>query len=392
MDIDQITKRIEWLDKERLVDKNTISELQKNISDLQGMFDKSIETIKKLDSEITRLNVVVSKVDKFEKTLGNYSADVKKELDAQDKRRKRRETEVKKSQRLEFDGMNKNLVEFREGLAEIAKFKSELIDHKKENSRLGQRIKEIQELSEEKKQAEVEGVRLLSMIEENIRQETKRMTDVQGELSALRKLSDEFRGQFELTLENQRKNETRLNELQATEKERRETQNSFIEKITIERSEGDRILKDWTKQFAEIEELSKQLASHYQKVSDSERDVKKAQDTFEDITGQLNRRINEIMEMQRLGEERFRQEWATLKVDDQKRWTNHMLTQEELQKENSRRLETLLDQVTNLDDTMQEIQDVVQHLSEQTDKRLQTMLTNLRDWVAETERFMGGMR
>ncbi|MBW8011328.1 MAG: hypothetical protein FVQ83_08815 [Chloroflexi bacterium] len=392
MDTDQIIKRIEWLDKERLNDKNAISELQKNISELERMLDNSIGTIKELDSEITRLKVVVSKVDKFEQTLGNYSADVKKELDAQDKRRKRREKEAKKSQRIELDDMNKSLVEFREGLAKIAKFKKELNDRKEEDSRLDRTINEVKELVEEKNEAEAEGIRLVTSIEESIRKDTKRATDLQGEVSALRKRSDEFRGQFELTLENQRKNETQLNELQASEKERRETQNSFIEKITFDMDERGRNWKEWTKLYAEVEEQSKQLATHFQKVSDSERDVKKAQDTFDEITGQLNRRINEIMEMQRLGEERFRQEWATFKADDQKRWTNHMLTQEELQRENSRRLETLSDQATNLDDTLQEIQDVVQHLSEQTDKRMQTMLTNLREWVAETERFMGSMR
>ena len=39
----------------------------------------------------------------------------------------------------------------------------------------------------------------------------------------------------------------------------------------------------------------------------------------------FDRRLNEITEMQRLVEERFRQEWVSFKADDQKRWTNYTL-------------------------------------------------------------------
>jgi hypothetical protein len=120
--------------------------------------------------------------------------------------------------------------------------------------------------------------------------------------------------------------------------------------------------------------------------------VKRAQEAFEDIIEQMERRINEITEMQRLAEERFRQEWSTFKADDQKRWTNYTLTQEEQQRELSRQLEKLVDQATNLDDNLQEIQDVVQFLSEQSEKRMQVLLNSLRDWVSESERFLSSVR
>jgi len=69
-----------------------------------------------------------------------------------------------------------------------------------------------------------------------------------------------------------------------------------------------------------------------------------------------------------------------------------MLTQEELLRDSGRKLERLSGQTTNLEDTVQEMHDVLQHLSDQTEKRLQTMLANMSDWVAENERFLGSMR
>ena len=218
------------------------------------------------------------------------------------------------------------------------------------------------------------------------------MADLQGEVSATRKRFDEFGGKMELVLSDQRKIETRLNEIQAAEVERRDAQNAFMEQITRNQEKRERLWKDWEQRFTAIEKQSKELAAHLKNISETERAVQKAQETFDDITEQSNRRINEITEMQRLGEEKFRQEFATFKADDQKRWTNYMLTQEELLRDSGRKLERLSGQTTNLEDTVQEMQDVLQHLSDQTEKRLQTMLANMSDWVAENERFLGSMR
>ncbi len=60
-----------------------------------------------------------------------------------------------------------------------------------------------------------------------------------------------------------------------------------------------------------------------------QRAVKRSQDSFDEITQKFDRRINEITEMSRINEDRFRQEWGSFKTDDQKRWTNYSLSQEE---------------------------------------------------------------
>ena len=64
-----------------------------------------------------------------------------------------------------------------------------------------------------------------------------------------------------------------------------------------------------------------------------QRAAKRAQESYEEIVQKFERRINEITEMQRLAEDRFRQEWVTFKADDQKRWTSFTLSQDETHKD-----------------------------------------------------------
>ena len=99
-----------------------------------------------------------------------------------------------------------------------------------------------------------------------------------------------------------------------------------------------------------------------------------------------------MAEIQRLSEERFRQEWVTFKADDQKRWTNYTLTQEEQRGEVSRQNEKLNDRVTQLEDSLQEIQDLLRQMNEQTEKRLQSLLAVAHDWVSAYERSTGRSR
>jgi hypothetical protein len=122
------------------------------------------------------------------------------------------------------------------------------------------------------------------------------------------------------------------------------------------------------------------------------RAVKRTQQNVDEVAQKVERRVLEITEIQRLAEERFRQEWVTFKADDQKRWTNYTLTIEEQRNESARQYEKLAERVTLLEDSLQEIQDIIQEMTEQTEKRLQSILALTHEWVAAYEKSIGRTR
>ena len=392
MDQEQLEKRVEWLDDERRKDKGTISDLQKKIAKLEGLLDKSTKHVSELSSEVTRLTVVVARVDEFDDGLKAHRDLVKKEMDSQETRLKRRERDAKKRQDLDLDAINKTVAEVRNEINTVAKMREEFLARSENESRINRLISELQEKLKGFDDNEAERNQAIRSMEEDRRQDNKRMTDLQGEVSALRKRTDEQGGKMELITENQKKAENRLTDILATESERREEQAAFVESVNLNQMEWEKTWKEWNKRFEKFDTQTEKLQGYLQNIEDAEREVKKAQEAFEEITDQIKRRINEITEMQRLGEERFRQEWSTFKADDQKRWTNYTLTQEEQHREMNRQLDRLADQSTNLDDNLQELQDSVQHLNEQSDKVLQTFMGAIREWVAENERFLSSVR
>jgi hypothetical protein len=97
----------------------------------------------------------------------------------------------------------------------------------------------------------------------------------------------------------------------------------------------------------------------------------------------LERRSAEAAEMQRLAEERFRQDWAAFLADDQKRWTTHMLLRDEQWREHDRLNAKQLERLDTLEDQMAEALDLLRHWQAMDAQRLQSLLGLLRDMAAE---------
>jgi chromosome segregation ATPase len=392
MENDQLQKQIEWLDKERIEDKNTISELQKQVESLVKNLEKYDSSIKELNSDVSRLNVVVDKVDKFETTLTQNNANFKKDLEDLERKRAKREAETEKSHSREIGEIHNTIQVFKSGLEEIDKMKKSIASAEKEDQRISDALNKVKETVEVIRKAEEKHLRIAESMEEKERRDAKRMADLQKEAAGFNKRAQEITAKFDLFEMDHKKFETRLNEILAAESERVSNQAQFKEEINRGQTDREHQWKDWGKRFTTIEEQSNQLSGHLENLSDAERAVEKAKASFEDISDQINRRINEITEMQRLGEERFRQEIATFKADDQKRWTNYGLTQEEMLKEVNRRMEKISDQNMKLADTVQDLQDILQHMTDQTEARLHTLIENLSGWAAEDDRFLSGQR
>lgn len=387
MDQEQIEKQLKWLDDERREDKQTIAALKKRIDELEEIVEKTGGSIRDVESEVTKVGVRVTKLDTFDESLEVHRKEVKKELDAIEKRIRGRETNVQESIHENATEFRKAIVDLEKSLKDIPPLQKGIDQNKAEFPRLTTQIdelkKEIREVSE-KIQANAHTVQVM---DDDISSNKKRFADVQGELAALRKRQDEQRVQHELIVESNKKTENRITELVVSEDQRRETQREFIDKITRSQMDVEKAFKEWTTRFDDIEQRAETLTEALQTYSEIERSLKNAQGEFEEITEQINRRIHEITEMQRLGEERFRQEWTTFKSDDQKRWVNYTLTQEEQSKEVSRRLDRLNDRTTTLEELHQELQDTVQQSGEQLENLIQGLLGSYREWLTTTERF-----
>lgn len=392
MNTDQIIKKLDWLDEERRKDKSTIATLTERIQGLEGNLDFSNQQIKGLTAEISRLTTLQSRIDQYDEALLQVRMETKRKDDELEKQFRKSMEESEKVRRVELRAIDVDIAELRKQLDPIPEIKRSIQARIDSEMRVDRVIAETQQKIDEVGRSSEEFNRTYRLIEESRRQDSKRLTDVQGEITALRKRVDEHRAQLELQGNNQRKTDGRISELVSVENERKEAQAAFIEQQTMLQVERDRSWKEWIGRLEAIERQASEVEAQVQAMESTHQLVKRSQETLGSLTERVERRINEITEIQRLGEERFRQEWVTFKGDDQKRWTNYTLSQEEQRSELVRQAEKLAQRVTELEDQIQEDQDILRQINEQTEKRLQSLLAMAHEWVNAYERVLGQLR
>jgi chromosome segregation ATPase len=392
MELEQVQKTVDWLDEERRKDKTRLGAVEERLNAVEGNVPPLAHQIKDLSGEITRLAAIVGRMDHFDEALLQQRAESKQYFDELERQFKKREEESEKVHRVEMRALDASLAELRKELEPIPELKRTLKARVEEETRLGRLIDEVRARIDTVRRTEEEYTRTYRLLDDGRRQDAKRLTDLQGELAAVRKRVDEFRGQLELNSNSVKKAETRLTELMAIENERRDAQAAFLENQALQQVERERVWKEWQARFDTMEKQTADVETNLQVLDATHRAVKRSQQAVDEVSQKVERRLNEITEIQRLSEERFRQEWVTFKADDQKRWTNYTLTLEEQRNESIRQYDKLSERVTHLEDNLQEVQDLLHQMNELTEKRLQALLATAHEWVATYERSAGRNR
>jgi len=392
MEFDQVLKQLEWLNDERRKDKDIISKQEERLIAMEGSISAASQQIKDLNSEIVRLTAVVGRMDNYDSALLQQRLEINQQVEEIDKQTKKREEEMEKVRRVEMRSVDTSIADTRKELEAFSGINRSISARVDEEARLAQLIDELRLKVQDLQRSEEEYTRTYRLIEDGRRQDSKRLVDLQGEVAALRKKTDEHRGQLDVVSANLRKAEGRLTEAFAQDTERQEAQDAFIEKQAMQQVEFDRTWKEWQVQIEKIDRQASDVEQQFRSLDSTHNDVKRVKGSIEELQSRIERRINEITEVQRLADERFRQEWVTFKADDQKRWTNYTLTQDEQRNELSRNLEQMSDELVDNKLSQQESRDMIQQINEEIEKRLQSLLSLTHDWVAANERSVGSKR
>ena len=389
IDFEQIVKRLQWLDEEHRKDKAAIISLEERLASFEGNIELVKQQIKPLDKQIASLSSTTARIDQFDTIVAKQREDVKKALDEIEKKFQKRELEITKQHQKDLEPFPKAIDELREALKDIPPIQRDVKARLAEEARLHTEINELKPPIEEAKRAAEEVARAQRAYEENRKQDVKRVADLQGELVALRPRIDEARSKADLTADSFKNIDNRINEVMLSEAERKSAQSAFIEKQSVAQIDRERTYKDWQERSNEFQKQVKILETQSQALEETLRSARKAQETYNELNTKLERRINEVTEMQRLAEDRLRQEWVTFKADDQKRWTGYTLSQDEGIKDVRRTVTKIDERISPLNESIQTLQDQMHQTADATEQQLQELMNVAHEWLSAYERIMG---
>lgn len=319
MENEEILKQFEWLESERRKDRQSIGELQDSVSRLQQTILDQKREIKNLHNDLKKSSVDLVKIGEFEEAISKQRVDLVKQISEIEKKTSSVEKKVDNQRKDDLDAINKRLLEIQNEIKVINDLKKSIQSTSEDDFRMNQKVDDAVRQLPELKLKDEELLRLHKSLEDNYRLESKRVSDIQVEVASLRKKIDEERTITDSQKEFIKKLDTAINDLAARERLRDQQQIQFIENQSRQSVDFEKLWKEWQGKIDQIETLSNNFQTQLVNLDNTHRAVKKSQSEFDEINQRLDRRINEITEMNRLAEERFRQEWTAFKADDQKR-------------------------------------------------------------------------
>jgi chromosome segregation ATPase len=390
MEFERIVKRLEWVDEEHRKTRTSVVTLEERMMALEANINKVAKQIKPLGDQIADMASTAARLDQFDAIFARQREDLNKAIEGIEKRHQKREEEVVKLHRKDFEPITKKIDELKKTIdSEFPPIKRDIKARLIEEARLNEAIKDLKPKIDEAVEIAHEAVQVQRVFEESRKQEAKRVTDLQGELTAIRKRTDEARAKADLNADSWKNMDNRIKELMASELERKVAQNAFIDQVSMIQLNHDRSYKEWKEKFDTIKLQAQTADSQIQTLEEAIRNAKRAQETYNELNTKLERRINEVTEMQRLTEDRLRQEWVTFKADDQKRWIGYTLSQDEGGKDIRRTMQKLEERIGNLDESTDSLQDQLQQTTDTTEQQLQELMNVAHEWLSAYERIMG---
>ncbi len=383
MELEEIVSRLGFLEEERRKNKNQISSLERKITSLETLHKTMREEVTGFGDNLTGLSVINEKIDQHDAAFTKIRKDFNRSIQNIEKL-----SAHENSATMDAGALNKLASEIRKGLATINEIKKNMAAKATEELRTAKAIDEIKgNMATSIRQSE-EFAENVKIMEESQRQDTKRVADLLAETTTLRKRVDDGKSKGNISAEKLKDLENKFIEFQTLETDRKQSLVSLIEKQNLQQVDRNRLWKEWQNRFDSFSEKALFFENQTQTLEVTLQSLKSAQEKFEDINQRLDRKINEVTEMKRLTDEKFRQDWMSFRAEDQKRWTNFNVGQDELQRETARRLESALTRLSAMEEVMQDVREAMVSLGNETNQRLQALIKMSNDWMDSNERLI----
>jgi chromosome segregation ATPase len=352
MQINQIASMIEWLDEERRRDKALIATLEERVAQQSNSVDTMQRRVNTVESDQALIKQEALPAKKEHDIIDHVRQDMEQMIENAEARRLTAEREAERRLELQRENIQRAVAELSEKADRLEKQLANISDLQTEGDRLTNAMRLLnQEVDDLTKKLESPD-RRLSFLEEQRRTDTRRLAEIESELPEYKKSVDGIQPKLALLEDLAVRNERRIQDFNNLDRERRDQIQQFIDQQQLMVQQRDQQLAELTKRFGVHDEELRKNIERFEVWAQAYREMKRIVDDFNRIGDRLERRINEASEMQRLSEERFREEWNDWRDEDQKRWKQLTLSSDEVWRNHDREFDAFIKRVNTVEQSI----------------------------------------
>jgi chromosome segregation ATPase len=383
---DSLEKRLTWLDDQRRKDAELLRKLTSQLKAAEDLVGKHNRQLQEFSAEMARFGAVAARIQAVDETLSKHRQEVSRQLEGAETRRAEREKSQEQLRRKDHDEVAKSIAEMRHELGGLAEVRRELDTRREEEVRLARSVGAVTERVEGLSEAQQGQEQSLLEHEDSHKQAARKTTDMQSEVTDLRLRHDGLRSSMDTVEDRIRQLEIRSAEFSAAESERRESTAAWMESQNLRMADLERVWGEYARRFESFEKRAGEIDERVRAFEDTHRAMRQLQTELGKTLERLERRIAEVGEVQRLNDDRQKQEWSGFQAEDQRRWSAFKLSHDEQSQEHTRLHQRLAEEVSRLEETTTQALQGSIRVEDSTQRRLTELLAMLREWAGEAER------
>jgi chromosome segregation ATPase len=376
MDLETVVKRIEELENQLSSIKKAVTSQNTRANQVEEKTISFLDKIKDQNNELSRLNSAITGLGHYDAAITKTRIDLTRQIEESEKRILLNQKMQEKIKIDEIKSINSVIEKVKKDLNQS--FEQKLHPLFDEDAKQILRVTEVNNKIDTKINSDEEIKSSLNMLQQEIRQNKKILDGVISEVETLSKRNDDLRPRLDIINRDLKTYDNRFNEIIATENERKQSYISFIEKQSISINERERTWTEWTAQF---EDAISQIYKLLPELQNQQNEMKKNKPQFDEITQKFDRRANEITELYRLMDDKFRKEWLTFKTDMEKRWSNVSLIMEDKQEGLGEKFQKINERIVEIEDNTTEMQEVLVLMSREIQKGMQGLMAMVNGWM-----------
>ncbi len=318
MDVTQAMQTLKWMDEERRKDKIAIAALEEQIQNQNQQLAQQLAQIQELQTALGGIQGTLSRVTEFEPMISNFKAELILQMDNRDRTRRKEIAETERLRRIEYEALTVHLNRLEKEMRVLPHYDEELRTLRVEDQRLAEVVQVIDvNVTDIDKRLE-EPARAVTYLEEQRRTDNRRIVELEQDMLPLRRKIDTLDKKFPLleesiqkqrvridvAVEDTKKYEQPIEELRASDFQREQKMNQYLDQGELVIQELDRV-RAQTQGFVE-----------------QQQEVKRAISALEKFKVRIERRQDEMAEKQRLTTEQVQrrwEEWQSVQAKDIKK-------------------------------------------------------------------------
>ncbi len=325
MEVSQLEQMIRWLDEERKRDKTLIVTLQEKFEQQSQLIQAQSKEITSAQQKIASLQTDIRRTDDYSGMIEKTNRDLTAVLDELRAQVRRERLENEQVRHGEIEVLNTLIAELDKKIRPFARYEELLVARAAGEQRLQGQVQTISnDLADLGKRTE-DRLQSIIYLEEQRRADARRIIAVEGDLPPLRKGIEDIGAKLTRLEDNIRKIPTRVDEAIVIAR----SYEPRIEELRIADFQREQKVKQYLDQAEKVDAEVVLLVEQTQKYALLYNQNKQALDGLQAFQSRLEKRQNEIAEMQRLTEERLRRQWEEWQTVFARDWQKRMVNDED---------------------------------------------------------------